>query len=73
MGWALEGTLASRLPLVALEQATAERESPPGLALGLQGVIEERLNQFKIPKLITFLIILERATRIELATFSLGL
>ena len=31
MGWALERTLASRLPIAALEQAIAERQPPPGL------------------------------------------
>jgi putative transposase len=31
VGWALERTLASRLPVAALEQAIAERQPPPGL------------------------------------------
>ena len=31
VGWALERTLAARLPLAALEQAIAERRPPPGL------------------------------------------
>ena len=31
VGWALERTLAARLPLAALEQAMAERQPPPGL------------------------------------------
>ncbi len=31
VGWALERTLAARLPLAALEQALAERQPPPGL------------------------------------------
>ena len=31
VGWALERTLASRLPMAALEQAIAERQPPPGL------------------------------------------
>jgi transposase InsO family protein len=31
VGWALERTLATRLPKVALEQAIAERQPPPGL------------------------------------------
>jgi transposase InsO family protein len=31
VGWALERTLAMRLPLAALEQAIAERQPPPGL------------------------------------------
>ncbi len=31
VGWALERTLASRLPLAALEHAIAERQPPPGL------------------------------------------
>jgi len=31
VGWALERTLASRLPKAALEQAIAERQPPPGL------------------------------------------
>jgi putative transposase len=31
VGWALERTLASRLPLMALEHAIAERQPPPGL------------------------------------------
>jgi putative transposase len=31
VGWALERTLASRLPLAALERAIAERRPPPGL------------------------------------------
>jgi len=31
VGWALERTLATRLPLAALEQAIAERQPPPGL------------------------------------------
>ena len=31
VGWALERTLASRLPAAALEQAIAERQPPPGL------------------------------------------
>lgn len=31
VGWALEPTLAARLPAAALEQAIAERQPPPGL------------------------------------------
>lgn len=31
VGWALERTLASRLPAAALQQAIAERQAPPGL------------------------------------------
>ena len=31
VGWALDRTLAARLPIAALEQAIAERQSPPGL------------------------------------------
>ncbi len=31
VGWALDRTLASRLPIAALEQAIAQRQSPPGL------------------------------------------
>jgi putative transposase len=31
VGWALDRTLASRLPLAALERATRERQAPPGL------------------------------------------
>ena len=31
VGWALNGTLAARLPIAALEQAVAERQPPPGL------------------------------------------
>ena len=31
VGWALEKTLASRLPMRALEQAISERQPPPGL------------------------------------------
>jgi transposase InsO family protein len=31
VGWALERTLASRLPIAALEHALAERKPPPGL------------------------------------------
>src|SRR5213080_2575455 len=31
VGWALDQTLATRLPLTALEQAIAERHPPPGL------------------------------------------
>jgi transposase InsO family protein len=31
VGWALERTLAARLPIAALEQAVAERQPPPGL------------------------------------------
>jgi transposase InsO family protein len=31
VGWALERTLATRLPLAALEQAIVERQPPPGL------------------------------------------
>jgi putative transposase len=31
VGWALERTLASRLPITALEHALAERRPPPGL------------------------------------------
>ena len=31
VGWALERTLAARLPIAALEQAIAERKPPPGL------------------------------------------
>jgi len=31
VGWALDQTLASRLPLAALEQAITERQPPPGL------------------------------------------
>jgi putative transposase len=31
VGWALERTLASRLPVAALEQAMAKRQPPPGL------------------------------------------
>ena len=31
VGWALDRTLASRLPIAALEQAIAERQPPPGL------------------------------------------
>jgi putative transposase len=31
VGWALERTLATRLPLAALERAIAERQPPPGL------------------------------------------
>ena len=31
VGWALEQTLATRLPLAALEQAISERNPPPGL------------------------------------------
>jgi putative transposase len=31
VGWALERTLASRLPIGALEQAIAQRQPPPGL------------------------------------------
>jgi len=31
VGWALERTLASRLPIAALEHAIAERKPPPGL------------------------------------------
>jgi putative transposase len=31
VGWALDRTLASRLPIAALEQAIVERQPPPGL------------------------------------------
>ena len=31
VGWALERTLAARLPIAALEQAVGERQPPPGL------------------------------------------
>jgi putative transposase len=31
VGWALDRTLASRLPITALEQAIAQRQPPPGL------------------------------------------
>jgi putative transposase len=31
VGWALERTLASRLPVAALQEAIAERQAPPGL------------------------------------------
>ena len=31
VGWALERTLASRLPIAALEQAITQRQPPPGL------------------------------------------
>src|SRR6185503_2846954 len=31
VGWALERTLAARLPVAALEDAIAERQPPPGL------------------------------------------
>ena len=31
VGWALERTLAARMPIAALEQAVAERQPPPGL------------------------------------------
>ncbi len=31
VGWALERTLAARLPIAALEHAIAERQPPPGL------------------------------------------
>jgi putative transposase len=31
VGWALDRTLASRLPIAALDQAIAERQPPPGL------------------------------------------
>ena len=31
VGWALDRTLATRLPMAALEQAIAERQPPPGL------------------------------------------
>jgi putative transposase len=31
VGWALDRTLASRLPMVALEEAIAQRQPPPGL------------------------------------------
>ncbi len=31
VGWALDRTLAARLPIVALEQALAQRQPPPGL------------------------------------------
>jgi putative transposase len=31
IGWALEGTLAARLPVAALEQAIAGRQPPPGV------------------------------------------
>jgi transposase InsO family protein len=31
VGWALERTLATRLPLTALEQAIVERQPPPGM------------------------------------------
>jgi len=31
VGWALDRTLAARLPIAALEQAVAERQPPPGL------------------------------------------
>jgi transposase InsO family protein len=31
VGWALDRTLASRLPIAALEQASAQRQPPPGL------------------------------------------
>ena len=31
VGWALDRTLASRLPIGALEQAIAQRQPPPGL------------------------------------------
>src|SRR6202795_4570478 len=31
VGWALDRTLAARLPIAALEQAIAERQPPPGL------------------------------------------
>src|SRR5207253_5403472 len=31
VGWALERTLATRLPKAALERAIAERQPPPGL------------------------------------------
>jgi transposase InsO family protein len=31
VGWALDRTLASRLPMAALEQAIAQRQPPPGL------------------------------------------
>lgn len=31
VGWALERTLASRLPVAALEQAIEQRQAPPGL------------------------------------------
>ncbi len=31
VGWALDRTLAARLPIAALEQAITQRQSPPGL------------------------------------------
>jgi transposase InsO family protein len=31
VGWALDRTLAARLPIAALEQAIAQRQPPPGL------------------------------------------
>jgi len=31
IGWALDGTLAARLPVAALEQAIAQRQPPPGV------------------------------------------
>ena len=45
VGWALERTLAARLPIAALEQAIAQRQPPPGLVhhsdRGVQYACEE--------------------------------
>ena len=48
VGWALERTLATRLPKAALEQAIAERQPPPGLVhhsdRGVQYASHEYIN-----------------------------
>lgn len=48
VGWALEKTLASRLPMRALEQAITERQPPPGLVhhsdRGVQYASDEYVN-----------------------------
>jgi putative transposase len=48
VGWALERTLASRLPIAALEEAIAQRQPPPGLVhhsdRGVQYASEEYVS-----------------------------
>ncbi len=48
VGWALERTLATRLPKAALEQAIAQRQPPPGLVhhsdRGVQYAADEYIN-----------------------------
>jgi putative transposase len=56
VGWALERTLATRLPKAALEQAIAERQPPPGLVhhsdRGVQYASDEYVKVLQQQKMI---------------------